>query len=64
MIAYTGKLMLESGQSLAIEHSQVNPSFRSDEVEVTWKHDVARTQIADSIAARAETGGRGPCLFQ
>jgi len=40
MIAYTGKLMLVSGQSLAIEHSQVNPSFRSDEVEVTWKHEV------------------------
>jgi len=39
MIAYTGKLMLESGQSLAVEQSQVNPSFRSDEVEVTWKHD-------------------------
>lgn len=39
MIAYTGKLMLESGQSLAIENSQVNPSFRSDEVDVTWKHD-------------------------
>ena len=45
MIAYTGKLMLESGQSLAIEHSQVNPSFRSDEVEVTWKHEV--TQAPD-----------------
>jgi N6-L-threonylcarbamoyladenine synthase/protein kinase Bud32 len=40
MIAYTGKLMLESGQSLAIESSQVNPSFRSDEVAVTWKHEV------------------------
>ena len=39
MIAYTGKLMLESGQTLAIENSQVNPSFRSDEVEVTWKQD-------------------------
>ena len=37
MIAYTGKLMLESGQSLPIEASQINPSFRSDEVEVTWK---------------------------
>ena len=41
MIAYTGKLMLESGQSLAIENSQVNPSFRSDEVEVTWKHETS-----------------------
>ncbi|MDD1703039.1 MAG: bifunctional N(6)-L-threonylcarbamoyladenine synthase/serine/threonine protein kinase, partial [Methanoregula sp.] len=43
MIAYTGKLMLESGQSLALENSQVNPSFRSDEVEVTWKHDVVHS---------------------
>jgi N6-L-threonylcarbamoyladenine synthase/protein kinase Bud32 len=40
MIAYTGKLMLESGQSIAIEESQVNPSFRSDEVDVTWRHEV------------------------
>jgi bifunctional N6-L-threonylcarbamoyladenine synthase / protein kinase Bud32 len=39
MIAYTGKLMLESGVSLPIESSQVNPSFRSDEVEVTWKSE-------------------------
>ena len=39
MIAYTGKLMLESGVSLPIESSQINPSFRSDEVEVTWRHE-------------------------
>ena len=39
MIAYTGKLMLESGVSLPVDSSQINPSFRSDEVEVTWKHD-------------------------
>jgi len=45
MIAYTGKLMLESGPSLAIERSQVNQSFRSDEVEVTWKHEV--THVPD-----------------
>jgi N6-L-threonylcarbamoyladenine synthase/protein kinase Bud32 len=37
MIAYTGKLMLESGQSLPVGSSQVNPTFRSDEVDVTWK---------------------------
>jgi N6-L-threonylcarbamoyladenine synthase/protein kinase Bud32 len=41
MIAYTGKLMLESGVSLPVESSQINPSFRSDEVEVTWEHDVS-----------------------
>src|SRR5512136_1089622 len=40
MIAYTGKLMLESGSSLAIESSQINPSFRSDDVEVTWQHEI------------------------
>jgi bifunctional N6-L-threonylcarbamoyladenine synthase / protein kinase Bud32 len=39
MIAYTGKLMLESGTSLPVGSSQINPLFRSDEVEVTWKHD-------------------------
>lgn len=39
MIAYTGKLMLESGASLPTDASQINPSFRSDEVEVTWKHE-------------------------
>ena len=44
MIAYTGKLMLESGLSLPIEMSQINPSFRSDEVAVTWKHGVTRSQ--------------------
>jgi N6-L-threonylcarbamoyladenine synthase/protein kinase Bud32 len=40
MIAYTGKLMLESGVSLPVEVSQINPSFRSDEVAVTWKHEI------------------------
>ena len=39
MIAYTGKLMLESGTCLPVESSRINPSFRSDEVEVTWRHD-------------------------
>ncbi len=39
MIAYTGKLMLESGVVLPVESSRINPSFRSDEVAVTWKHE-------------------------
>jgi N6-L-threonylcarbamoyladenine synthase/protein kinase Bud32 len=42
MIAYTGKLMFESGSSLPIESSQIKPSFRSDDVEVTWKHETIR----------------------
>jgi N6-L-threonylcarbamoyladenine synthase/protein kinase Bud32 len=44
MIAYTGKLMLESGSSVPIEDSQIKPSFRVDEVEVTWKQEPARTE--------------------
>jgi N6-L-threonylcarbamoyladenine synthase/protein kinase Bud32 len=39
MIAYTGKIMLESGYSVPPEDSQVNPSYRSDQVRVTWRHD-------------------------
>ena len=37
MIAYTGRLMLESGQSLPVESSGIDPSFRSDQAEITWQ---------------------------
>jgi N6-L-threonylcarbamoyladenine synthase/protein kinase Bud32 len=39
MIAYTGKLMLEHGITLPVEESHVNPSFRSDDVDVTWRRE-------------------------
>jgi N6-L-threonylcarbamoyladenine synthase/protein kinase Bud32 len=39
MIAYTGKIMLESGYSLPPQDSCVNPSYRSDQVQVTWRND-------------------------
>jgi bifunctional N6-L-threonylcarbamoyladenine synthase / protein kinase Bud32 len=45
MIAYTGKLMLESGVTLPIGSSRINPSFRSDEVEVTWRHEPPETTV-------------------
>ncbi|MEN6395904.1 MAG: bifunctional N(6)-L-threonylcarbamoyladenine synthase/serine/threonine protein kinase [Methanoregula sp.] len=57
MIAYTGKLMLESGLSLPIENSQVNPSFRSDEVEVTWKHN--ETHVPDRVIPGSTGQKRG-----
>jgi N6-L-threonylcarbamoyladenine synthase/protein kinase Bud32 len=57
MIAYTGKLMLESGLSLPIEASQVNPSFRSDEVEVTWKHEAVSTEQMAHTAPGAQRQG-------
>ncbi len=37
MIAYTGRLMLEQGDVLPIPKSQVNPSFRADQVPVSWR---------------------------
>jgi len=53
MIAYTGKLMLESGSRLPLDSSQINPSFRSDEVEVTWKEmSVRKTRNTRDNAQR------------
>jgi N6-L-threonylcarbamoyladenine synthase/protein kinase Bud32 len=57
MIAYTGKIMLESGYSLSIEDSQVNPGYRSDQVEVTWRNadsvkDVLRPLLDEMENAR------------
>jgi len=57
MIAYTGKLMLEKGLSLPIESSQIIPSFRSDEVEVTWKHEISRS--VNTIMQGSESQKRG-----
>jgi len=57
MIAYTGKLMLEKGLSLPIESSQIKPSFRSDEVEVTWKPEINRS--ANDILQGPESQKRG-----
>ncbi|MCQ1539182.1 bifunctional N(6)-L-threonylcarbamoyladenine synthase/serine/threonine protein kinase [Methanocalculus taiwanensis] len=39
MIAYTGRIMLESGQTISIPQSRVNPAYRSDQVEVTWRRE-------------------------
>jgi bifunctional N6-L-threonylcarbamoyladenine synthase / protein kinase Bud32 len=39
MIAYTGLLMYKSGDTISIEDSRVNPSFRTDNVHVTWIKD-------------------------
>ncbi len=55
MIAYTGKLMLESGHTLPIESSRINPSFRSDEVDVTWKPPEPRPQQYHATASPART---------
>jgi len=42
MIAYTGRIMLEVGSTIKIEESAVNPHYRSDQVEVTWRSDAGK----------------------
>jgi N6-L-threonylcarbamoyladenine synthase/protein kinase Bud32 len=65
MIAYTGKLMLESGVSLPIGSSQVNPSFRSDEVEVPWRKDTPSPGRApDPGADRQQQGAEAMVTFR
>jgi N6-L-threonylcarbamoyladenine synthase/protein kinase Bud32 len=64
MIAYTGKLMLESGQSLMVEASQINPSFRSDEVEVTWKHDPPSNIQKNTGDSHGKRGAEAIVTFQ
>jgi N6-L-threonylcarbamoyladenine synthase/protein kinase Bud32 len=41
MIAYTGGIMLEAGQTLEVRESAVIPGFRSDDVIVTWRSPAA-----------------------
>ena len=54
MIAYTGKIMLEAGQTLSLEDSAVNPNFRSDDVEVRWRSDTGN--LSYERANRIECG--------
>ncbi len=57
MIAYTGKIMLESGYTLDMRDSQVNPSFRSDQVEVTWRSDTPETDVRPALDMMTEARG-------
>jgi N6-L-threonylcarbamoyladenine synthase/protein kinase Bud32 len=58
MIAYTGKIMLESGCSLPLEESWVNPSYRSDQVQVTWRDDAdGPPDCRPSLAAMTHAAG-------
>lgn len=46
MIAYTGRLMLAEGDVLQVENSRVNPSYRADQVGVSWRREPLRTCAA------------------
>ncbi|HWR26008.1 MAG TPA: bifunctional N(6)-L-threonylcarbamoyladenine synthase/serine/threonine protein kinase [Methanosarcina sp.] len=47
MIAYTGLLMYKSGNTLSLEASRVNPSFRTDDVKVTWINEEEMKKIPE-----------------
>lgn len=63
MIAYTGKLMLESGVSCPVESSRINPSFRSDEVEVTWKKEVPGRELPGRAPGAQQRGAEAVITF-
>ncbi|WOF17076.1 bifunctional N(6)-L-threonylcarbamoyladenine synthase/serine/threonine protein kinase [Methanoplanus sp. FWC-SCC4] len=57
MIALTGKIMLEAGQTIPVFDSAVNPGYRSDDVEVFWRNDTgdlpyARANLIENGQAR------------
>ncbi|OPX66481.1 MAG: putative bifunctional tRNA threonylcarbamoyladenosine biosynthesis protein [Methanoregulaceae archaeon PtaU1.Bin059] len=52
MIAYTGKIMLEAGCAMDPEETRVNPGFRSDQVEVTWREDDQTTKTGPEVSAK------------
>ena len=52
MIAVLGAQMYEAGDTIAIEDSAVDPTYRPDEVPVTWRHEESVRHVGDAI----ETG--------
>ncbi len=47
MIAYTGLLMYKAGNTLTLENSRVNPSFRTDDVNVIWIREEEMKKIPE-----------------
>lgn len=58
MIAYLGRIMLEHGMAMRPEETRVNPSFRSDQVEVTWRSD-EENSIVPGFRSAAPHRARG-----
>ena len=55
MIAYTGRIMLEAGSTISLAESIVNPYYRSDQVNVTWRSDAGEL----FSAGQSEVAERG-----
>ncbi|HJJ42203.1 MAG TPA: bifunctional N(6)-L-threonylcarbamoyladenine synthase/serine/threonine protein kinase [Methanocorpusculum sp.] len=62
MIAYTGKIMLESGSVISVDDSVVNPHYRSDQVNVTWRDDAGEL-FSSGQSDVAERGAEASVIF-
>lgn len=54
MIAYTGRIMLESGATIPVEASRANSHYRANEVDVVWRHGEARRPVEEGPRRGAE----------
>lgn len=61
MIAYTGKVMLESGSTIQVEESRVNPSYRADQVKVTWRNEPV--SVSDHNEENSARGAEAIVVF-
>ncbi|MFP4189171.1 MAG: bifunctional N(6)-L-threonylcarbamoyladenine synthase/serine/threonine protein kinase, partial [Halobacteriales archaeon] len=60
MIAVAGSMMLEAGETVAVDDSNVRPNWRPDEVRVTWRDDAPESQRRqeDALVQGAEANVR------
>ena len=54
MIAVSGWMAYEAGETVAVEESNVCPNWRPDEVDVTWRGDAARREETEGLVQGAE----------
>lgn len=57
MIAYTGRLMVGHGDTIAVKDSRVNPSYRADQVPVSWRNKMVRSVISGNPESEISTRG-------
>ncbi len=59
MIAYTGRLMLEQGDTVPVCESYVNPSFRADQVPVSWRDSGDMRRYLSCSSSHEQTDKQG-----
>jgi len=54
MIAVTGAMMLDAGETVPVGQSNVRPNWRPDEVRVTWRDEPAKRERDEALVQGAE----------